>query len=277
MLRFLTVALFCGAAFAQLANRPTNLDFRTGVFGDPPPGWLNPTGKQGFPASITDQCRDPGSRCAVLRSETVADPAPFGNLMQAVNAVPFRNKLIRFRAAVRVESSSGGRAQLWVRVDRPGGQMGFFDNMQQRPIVSSVWQEYEIKGEVAADATLLNFGLMLIGGGAAYLDAVSLDVVGEVKVSPAGERSRPLGGRGLENLTAFARLYAHFRYFHPGGEAARADWTAPAIAGLAAVENAPDPADLARRLQAFVRPWRPRAGVAAGRDEVLERALSLFN
>ncbi len=179
MLKFLTAAFFCGAAFAQLANSPTNLDFRSGVFGDPPPGWSNPTGKQGFPASITDQCRDPGSRCAVLRSEPVATPASFGNLMQTVTAGPFRNKLIRFRASVRLESSTGGRAQLWVRVDRPGGRMGFFDNMQRRPITSAVWQEYEISGEVSEDATQINFGLMLTGGGAAYLDAVSLDVVRE--------------------------------------------------------------------------------------------------
>lgn len=171
----------------------------------------------------------------MLRSETVANPAPFGNLMQTINAVQFRNKLIRFRASVRVESSTGGRAQLWVRVDRPGGQMGFFDNMQQRPIRSAVWQEYEIRGEVAADATVLNFGLMLIGGGAARLDAASFDVVGEVKVAPTAS-VLPAGG-----MTAEPRL----------------DKTAESKPGILSLE-------LGRT-------------AVAGRDEVLERALSLFN
>lgn len=45
-----------------------------------------------------------------------------------------------------------GDMYLWLRVDLPAGQTGFFDNMADRPVTSSEWQEYEIVGQVAADA-----------------------------------------------------------------------------------------------------------------------------
>jgi C-terminal processing protease CtpA/Prc len=104
--------------------------------------------------------------------------------------------------------------------------------------------------------------VMLIGGeGTVYIDNVSFEVTGEVKPAPIAERSRPLTGRGLENLVAFARLYGYIRHFHPSDEAAAADWNALAIAGVPAVENASDPADLARKLAGFFRAVAPAVQV----------------
>ena len=94
----------------------------------------------------------------------------FGNVMQSIDATPLRGKRVRFRAAVRAE----GQAQLWLRVDRKGRAMGFFDNMQDRPIRSAEWEEYAIEGPVAEDAESIYFGMMLIGEGKAWLDAVEL-------------------------------------------------------------------------------------------------------
>jgi hypothetical protein len=159
----------CGAVFAQMAKGPVNLDFKEGEPGQVPKGWLNPTRTTGFPAAATEQCSRPGARCAVLRSEPAASPAPFGNPMQALDATAYRNKQIRFRASVRVETAGGGRAQLWVRVDRGNGQMGFFDNMGDRRITSAEWRPYEIAGEVSEDATGIFFGMMLVGAGAVRL------------------------------------------------------------------------------------------------------------
>ena len=61
----------------------------------------------------------------------------------------------------------------------------------------------------------------------------------------------------LENLVAFARLYGYVRYFHPSDEAAGLNWARVAINGVAATKGAMDPADLARRLQAFFQPSAP--------------------
>jgi C-terminal processing protease CtpA/Prc len=247
---------------AQPKNGPVNLDFKNAVVGQLPDGWSAPLASKGFPAAATDQCSKPDTLCGVVRSEQVTSPGPFGNMMQYFDAVPYRNKQVRFRAAVRVASPDKARAQLWLRVDRSKQRMGFFDNMGDRPIVSSDWRTYEINGEVSDDATGIAMGLMLIGGqGAAYIDQVSFEVTGEVTPPSITERSRPLSGRGLENPAAYARLYGYIRHFHPGEEAFLADWEAIAVAGVPAVEGARNAEDLARKLEDYFRAVAPTVRV----------------
>ena len=74
---------------------------------------------------------------------------------------------------------------------------------------------------------------------------------------PGDEPVRATSGRGNENLAAFARAYGYVRHFYPGDEAVAADWTAVAIAGVQRAEPATSPADLARRLEAVLRPVAP--------------------
>src|SRR3954452_14979094 len=68
---------------------------------------------------------------------------------------------------------------------------------------------------------------------------------------------RPLSQRGTATLTAFARLLALVRFFHPSDAVAAADWNRVAVAGIRAVEGAEDPAALARSLERFFRPLAP--------------------
>ena len=82
---------------------------------------------------------------------------------------------------------------------------------------------------------------------------------------PAGTDSpRPLSKRGVENLTAFARLLSLVRFFHPSDAAAGADWNRVAIAGIDAVEGAEDAPALARALESYFRPIAPTLRVYPG-------------
>lgn len=67
--------------------------------------------------------------------------------------------------------------------------------------------------------------------------------------------------RRADNLTAYAQLLSVIRFFHPSDEAAAADWNRVAVAGVAAVEDAPDPQALARSLEDFFRPLAPTVRV----------------
>jgi hypothetical protein len=73
----------------------------------------------------------------------------------------------------------------------------------------------------------------------------------------AGEEPRPFTARGLENLTAYARLLSLLRFVHSSDAAAAASWNRVAVAGVPAVEAAADAAALARSLEAFFRPLAP--------------------
>jgi len=86
-------------------------------------------------------------------------------------------------------------------------------------------------------------------------------VCGAAPAAEVGDDPQPLTGRGADNLTAFARLLAYIRFFHPSDEAAAADWNRVAVAGIGAVESAPDAASLARRLEGFFRPLAPTVRV----------------
>jgi C-terminal processing protease CtpA/Prc len=95
-------------------------------------------------------------------------------------------------------------------------------------------------------ASWLRSGLLVV--------AVGLMAPSAAAAEPEGPRA--LEGRGGENLAAFARLLGYVRHFHPSDEvAAVGDWDRPAIEGVRAAEPATDPADLARRLEAWARPF----------------------
>ena len=234
-----------------------NLDLEAGTLGQIPAGWFlpAPSREAGYAVQLTEDRPRQGQRCALVTGLAPKAPA-FGNLMQSVDATPYRGRRVRLRAAVRAEvAGSGNQAQLWLRVDRKGGEAGFFDNMQDRPIVRAGWQDYQIVGDVADDAEGISLGLMLLGSGRAWLDAVSFEIVG--KVGEGDEPARPLQGRGLDNLVSFARLLGYVRYFHPSDEAAATDWDQFAINGVRAVEGAKDTDDLVGVLDRLFRPLAP--------------------
>ena len=105
------------------------------------------------------------------------DPTAFTAFAQVIPAAPHQGKTIRLRARVRVANPDEGAARLWLRVDRPNQAMGFFDNMQDRPVRSADWHEYDIQGPVAADAISIVAGLLTNGAVTGEYDGFELAVL----------------------------------------------------------------------------------------------------
>src|ERR1700710_944453 len=85
----------------------------------------------------------------------------------------------------------------------------------------------------------------------------------------AVEPPRPLSERSVANLTAFARLLALVRFFHPSDAAAAADWNRVAVAGGGAGEGGEDSRARAGALEDSFRPRAPSLRVSAqGKPEV---------
>jgi hypothetical protein len=93
--------------------------------------------------------------------------------------------------------------------------------MGDRPIRSRTWADYSIEGDVAADAEQIAFGLLLSGGGKAWLDNVRLEVLGPSAppaVAPPGYLDRAIallrehhinsGGADWNRIAADARIAA---------------------------------------------------------------------
>lgn len=107
------------------------------------------------------------------RGFALKGPGPRGAMTQTLDATAYRGAAVRLRAAVRVEG--GGTAQLLLRVDRASGDLGFFDNMEDRPIQGAEWQTFELPGEVAADARTIEVGVLSSGKNEVWVDAVSFE------------------------------------------------------------------------------------------------------
>lgn len=241
------------ARYDTLPPAGWNLDFEEDSLGDGRRGWFTPA-KQFVPdyeATLTKAAPYHGAQCVRLSSTGTPNGREFGNVMQTFNAVPFRGKTMRFRAAVRTDGSRTARAQMWFRVDRAKRRMGFFENMDAKPITSDEWGVYEIIGRIDDDAELINIGCMLIGTGSIFFDDVHFEEVPSSGIVVAPEKPKPLTNRGLENLTAFTKLYGYVRFFHPTDDVAKANWNNVAINGVRAIESASDPKMLAEELQAF--------------------------
>jgi C-terminal processing protease CtpA/Prc len=264
------VLLLAASAGLFAQTGPANPDFAKGSPGCVPDGWFVPAAFAGYEAIWTTEGCLPGKSCARIVPKASPGAAP-GNLMQTFDAAPYRGKPIRYRAAVNVED--GGHAGLWLRVDRPGGVVGFFDNMYARPIVTAgKWQYFEIDGFVHADAGQIALGILVYGAKARFGD-VTLAVTGELPAATE-EPARPLTDTGLRNLTAFAKVFGIVRHFHPSDEAASTDWDRFAVEAVRKVESANSPRELAAALQAAFEPVAPTIRIFAGAAPAPHPALS---
>lgn len=98
--------------------------------------------------------------------------APFGNLTMVIDPSPYQGKTIKYTGWSKLKAGSEGTGHLWMRVDKPHQQVGFFENMNANPITSQEWQPYEIIGQVDANASNLLIGAFMKGKGTLYLDEV---------------------------------------------------------------------------------------------------------
>lgn len=244
---------------SALAAPPDNLDFERGDPGQAPAGWFIPTG--GTTATLTDVKPNQGRLCVELVRDP-ASPAPFSNLMRTIDAADYRGKRIEVTASVRCETAVNQRVQMWVRADLSNGEMGLFDNMSDRPVRVTEWTPCTIRGEVEENADHLCVGFMLFGSGRAWIDGVSIKVLGN-----AGEGfipPSPLTEQGLANVRALARLIGVVRHFHPTTENQDLKWDDYTIRAVQDVETAKDRAQLVEKLAAWMAPIAPSIQVWAG-------------
>jgi len=237
-------ALLAGATAADVPPIP-NGDFSKGAEGALPDGWVLPTTALG--ARLTGAG---GDRAVELKLKS-RQAGGTGNFMQSVDAAPYRGKnvILRFRLRATDPTSKGeGRAQPWVRVDRPNEVQGWFDNCYDRPVrptTGDAYQTVTLAGRIDDDATALNVGVLVFAPAIAAVKSVTIEE-GELKTAEAPPA--PLSDRGLANVRAFAQMYGQVKYFHPSDEAFRADWNLIAAEGARRAEQCADAAELARTL-----------------------------
>lgn len=132
----------------------------------------------------------------------------FVAVMQTIPAASLRGQMVRLRGRVRaLPSDATGSAALWLRIDRPDGSPGFFDNMGDRPVRIPEWREYHIEGTVSNDATNVVFGALASGGVTADFDAIELSVRGaDGQWSPLPVKDPGFEARGDDAAEGWTRV-----------------------------------------------------------------------
>ena len=271
------VVLALEAASAQVPVVPVaNPSFEDGQPGEPPASWggsitasvAAETAPSTYRSVLDVESPREGKASARLeRVEPLGTGAEFGTVAQALDAAPYRGHRVKFTAAVRTTAPPASLVGLWLRVDRRGGQMGFFDNMANRPITSDGWADYTIEGDIAADAERIMLGLLLVGDGTAWIDDVRL-----VDLGPAT----------IDLSDYFEQALALLKALHINS--ASADWPAietrartsvAAAAGLDEVHGAIRGviADLGEP-HTFLRPRSPISGGEAPEPAIPEHELT---
>jgi C-terminal processing protease CtpA/Prc len=252
MMHFRLALAFAFVSFACAQTGPRNLKFDEGQPGEVPIGWFSPRTISGYSVKLIAENCKAGKHCAEIDFDGADKPAPFGNIMRSFDATEYRGKRVRFRAAVKVSAQpSGGRAQLWFRVDRQDHSMGFFDNMGDHPIHAMDWQYFDITGDIDADASRINIGMMLIGTGKAWIDDVSLDILGDTPVAPS--YAVPADA-AFDKLTEAAKLWVYVKYFHTRVTLPGVDWDQAFIDSVPKILEAKNDDDFATAVNAMLAP-----------------------
>lgn len=156
-----------------------------GLAADMPEGWV----KAGsYPAEYemgVDRAHPRQGRPTAYVKGIASQYHGFGTLMQMALPGEFPGKRVRFSADLKAEGIDSGWAGLWFRVDGERGEGLAFDNMQDRALKGTTdWKHVEVVLDVPKEARALAFGLLLSGGGQAWMDRLKFEVVGlEVPVT----------------------------------------------------------------------------------------------
>ncbi len=136
--------------------------------------------------AFADETTYEGKPVVELRS-VVPRTDGFGTLMQTFSAEQFSGQRVRFSGALKSESVED-RVGLWMRVDGPSRQMLAFDNMAGRPVGGTTdWENHEVVLDVSDEAVAIALGVLLVGGGEAWMSDLDVEIVGpEVETTDAG-------------------------------------------------------------------------------------------
>ncbi len=241
-----------------------NPGFEEGTAEDGRPlGW-GASRTPGYRVRVSEGAAFDGLHSLVLEGLAGADRGSFGSFNQSLDVSPWRGRTLRVRAMARlVAGDSASAGGLWVRVDRPDGAVGFFDNMLDRPIRGPEWREVVTLADVDDDAERLVVGGLLVGRGALWMDAVRLEVVDPASEPPPAAAARAY----LDSALALMARHSVRR--------AQVDWAALRAGARRRLHGARDEAgtwpairwalrELGDRHSFFLSPAEARRSAAAG-------------
>jgi len=139
-------------------------------------GWkLAGMDPRSYESGIDRNVKYSGSVSAFIASKT-QDSTKWTTLMQTIKADKYKGKRIRLSAWIKTENLNNW-VGLWMRVDK-GALSPAFDNMNKRRIKGTTdWKQYYVVLDVDSTSDDIAFGLLIEGGGKAWVDDIKIESV----------------------------------------------------------------------------------------------------
>jgi hypothetical protein len=152
---------------------PVNLGFSWGESDHVPLFWsLDAAARSSRPVVTLHEGCHAGSSCVVIA-------APYA-MLQSFGAQPWRGKIARLRAWVRVEGSTPeDQARVWLR-----SESAVLQRTAYRDSGAAEWTEVNLVYKIGDDALNMALGITVFGGAKATVDGLRLDVVPDAEALP---------------------------------------------------------------------------------------------
>ncbi|MEO8887607.1 MAG: S41 family peptidase [Mucilaginibacter sp.] len=99
----------------------------------------------------------------------------FGTIAKFFDAKPYRGKQFKLEGKAKMVTGTGS-GHFWARVDLNNTKTGFFNNMDESPIVSTEWKNYVVTGTIDSNAVDLATGTFLSGNGEFWVDNYKISI-----------------------------------------------------------------------------------------------------
>lgn len=225
---FILFLSFYTAAISQFeaapAFQPYNLSFENAVVGALPARWTLPVQdkEKGYYAEATVTNPYDGKYCMSLSRplDSSGTENVSGTAVQSFDASQYIGKKVRFTAHIRAEIEGMGHAGFYISERTFQNQYPFVNTNEDNPIVFNTWESYSVEHTISEDAYSINIGLFLKGSGIAWIDAISIEVIDEIKdiVGPG-----KIDNKAAKKYLDFAKSYGNTKFFHPSDEIEKLD------------------------------------------------------
>ena len=153
------------------------------------PGWFAASTAAGYSGGLDSQTRHGGQKSAFLRC--AADRCPgLGGLIQTIRGGPYLGR--RIRVSAWVKAANAGRANIWVRAEGAGAIVAFDDQKRHPARGTFGWRRQEVTVDVPDFASAISYGLVLEGGGQAWVDDFAFQAVGRANSRKVKGQPYPL-------------------------------------------------------------------------------------
>jgi len=126
---------------------------------------------------ISDEVFYKDQKCAFIRSASDRPPwrVGYGQLSQVFKAKQYRDKRMRFSAAVKSDGAQMTSCLL-MAVSGPGHQLISYDNMNGRNITGTKdWERYKVVLDVPEESDFIALGITVYGEGEVWISAITFD------------------------------------------------------------------------------------------------------